>query len=200
MESEQRAAIINDFLASMSIFSSATNELMAEQLQSKLGGELTISQLRLLKLIAKTDIRSISDVATFLGISNAASSKAVDRLVRRKLVSRTESPDDRRANRLKLSKNGSRLLEQYEAVQNQVLQGLFRQFMPADFIQLAELLDQLSCDIVEHDSGPRDVCYRCGIYFRDRCSLRSIVGNGCGCVKIREKKFTDGDDTHQHDL
>ncbi len=184
----------------MSIFSSATNELMAEQLKSKLGGELTISQLRLLKLIAKTDIRSISDVATFLGVSNAAASKAVDRLARRKLVSRIESPDDRRATRLKLTRNGSQLLEQYETAQNHILEGLFRQFMPEDFIQLAELLDQLSCDIVEHDSGPRDVCFRCGIYFRDRCSLRSIVGNGCGCVKIRDGKNVDGADTPKHNL
>ncbi len=200
MRTDQRAAVINDFLASMNIFASATNDLMAEQLQTELGGQLTISQLKLLKLIAKTDIQSISDVALFLGISNAAASKAVDRLVRRNLVLRKESPKDRRATPLKLTKKGSQLLEQYEATQNRVLEGLFRQFMPEDFIQLAELLDQLSCDIVEHDSGPRDVCFRCGIYFRDRCSLRSIVENGCGCVGIRGKKNVNDKDPNKHDL
>lgn len=200
MRSEQRATIINDFLASMSIFSSATNELMAEQLRSELGGALTISQLRLFKLIAKADIRSISDVASFLGVSNAAASKAVDRLVRRDLVLRIESPDDRRASRLKLTKVGTRLLEQYEAAQTRVLEGLFRQFMPEDFIQLAELLDQLSCDIVEHESGPKDVCFRCGIYFRDKCVLRGIVKSGCLCCKSRGEKSGNDRGTHDHDL
>jgi DNA-binding MarR family transcriptional regulator len=200
VETEKRAAIINDFLASMSIFSSATNELMAEQLDSELGGQLTISQLRLLKLIARTDIRSISDVATFLGVSNAAASKAVDRLVRRNLVTRIESPDDRRATRLKLTRKGHELLERYQDVQNRVLEGLFRQFMPEDFIQMAGLLDQLSCDIVEHEAGPREVCFRCGIYFRDKCVLRGIIKSGCLCCKTREIKNNDDNDTHEHDL
>ena len=97
MATAQRVSIINDFLASMNIFSSAIHELMAEQLRDELGGELTIPQLKLLKLIAKTNTESLGEVAAFLGVSNAAASKSVDRLVRRDLVLRKESADDRRA-------------------------------------------------------------------------------------------------------
>lgn len=181
MTTAERASIINDFLASMHIFSSAINELMAEQLHDELGGELTIPQLKLTKLIAKTKIGSLSEVAAFLGVSNAAASKSVDRLVRRGYVIRKESADDRRATCLELTQHGRDLLEKYEAAQNRVLEGLFRQFMPEDFVETAELLDQLSCDIVEKEGGPGQLCFRCGIYFRDKCLLRNVVPRICYC-------------------
>ena len=186
MTTAERTSIINDFLASMHIFSSAIDELMAEQLHEELGGALTIPQLKLMKLIAKTKIESLSAVAAFLGVSNAAASKGVDRLVRRGLVTRRESTDDRRATRLELTERGRALLEKYEAAQNRVLEGLFRQFMPEDFVETAEILDQLSCDIVEKEGGPGQLCFRCGIYFRDKCLLRNVVPRICYCELSRQ--------------
>jgi len=188
MTTAQRTAIINDFLASMHIFSSAIGELMSTQLEDELGGELTIPQLKLLKLIARTETQSISEIATFLGVSNAAASKAVDRLARRGLVERVESTDDRRATRLSLTVKGTFLLKRYEDVQNRVLEGLFRQFMPEDFIQTAELLDQLSADLVDEEAGPQELCFRCGIYFRDKCVLRNLHKRTCYCNLRKRQK------------
>jgi DNA-binding MarR family transcriptional regulator len=192
MTTAERTAIINDFLASMHIFSSAIDDLMLAQLDDELGGELTIPQLKLLKLIARTETESISEIATFLGVSNAAASKAVDRLVRRGLVERVESIDDRRATRLSLSVKGTFLLKRYEDVQNKVLEGLFRQFMAEDFVETAELLDQLSADLVKEGSGPRELCFRCGIYFRERCLLRNQHERTCYC-NLKKRKKGDGD-------
>ena len=121
MTTAERTSIINDFLASMHIFSSAINELMVSQLHDELGGELTIPQLKTLKLIARTETESITEIAAFLGVSNAAASKAVDRLVRRGLVERIESTDDRRATRLSLTVKGTFLLKRYEDAQTRVL-------------------------------------------------------------------------------
>lgn len=191
MTTAQRTAIINDFLASMHIFSSAIGELMAAQLDDELGRELTIPQLKLLKLIARTETQSISEIAAFLGVSNAAASKAVDRLARRGLVERVESEGDRRAIRLSLTVKGTFLLKRYEDVQTRVLEGLFRQFMPEDFIQTAELLDQLSADLVDRESGPQDLCFRCGIYFRDKCVLRNVHDRTCYC-NLRKRPKDDG--------
>jgi DNA-binding MarR family transcriptional regulator len=176
----------------MNIFSSAIHELMAEQLHDELGGELTIPQLKLLKLIAKTNTESLGEAAAFLGVSNAAASKAVDRLVRRDLVLRRESTDDRRATRLELTDHGRAVLERYETAQNRVLEGLFRQFMPEDFIETAELLDQLSCDIVDSEGGSGQLCFRCGIFFRDKCLLRSIAPRTCYCELRKRAKTNDG--------
>jgi DNA-binding MarR family transcriptional regulator len=145
-----------------------------------------------LKLISRTETESITEIATFLGVSNAAASKAVDRLVRPGLVERIESTDDRRATRLSLTVKGTFLLKRYEDVQNRVLEGLFRQFMAEDFVETAELLDQLSADLVNQESGPRELCFRCGIYFRDRCLLRNLHERTCYC-NLRKRKKGNGD-------
>jgi DNA-binding MarR family transcriptional regulator len=191
MTTAERTAIINDFLASMHILSSAIEELMSAQLKEELGGELTIPQLKLLKLIARTQTERISEIATFLGVSTAAASKAVDRLARRGLVERIESQDDRRATRLSLTVKGTFLLKRYEDVQNHVLEGLFRQFMPEDFVETAELLDQLSADLVEEESASGELCFRCGIYFRDKCLLRNQHERICYC-NLRKRMKGNG--------
>lgn len=179
MPAADRTRTINDFLGSLHVFYSAVNELIEEQLREDLGGELTIAQLKLLKLVASANIESISDAATFCRVSNAAASKSVDRLVRRGLVRRIESSDDRRVTHLSTTEQGTALLERYETAQNHVLDGMFRQFMPSDFIQTTKLLDRLSADLVELEASPQELCFRCGIYFRDSCLLREVVKRTC---------------------
>jgi DNA-binding MarR family transcriptional regulator len=174
-----RTKIINDFLGSLHVFHSAVNELVEEQLREDLVGELTIAQLKLLKLVASTNIASISDAAAFCRVSNAAASKSVDRLVRRGLIRRIESSNDRRVTHLSPTEAGRELLNRYETAQNHVLDGLFRQFMPSDFVRVTELLDRLSADIVELESSPHELCFRCGIFFRDSCLLREVVKRTC---------------------
>jgi hypothetical protein len=103
----------------------------------------------------------------------------VDRLVRRGLVRRIESSNDRRVTHLSTTDEGNGLLDRYETAQSHVLDGLFRQFMPSDFVQTTKLLDRLSADLVELESGPQELCFRCGIYFRDSCLLREVVKRTC---------------------
>ena len=186
----KRAEIINDFLASTLIFSTAMTDLIDEQARRVIGKSFTMPQLKLLKLVARTEAGTISDVATFLGVSNAAASKAVDRLVRRGLIERKESENDRRAIRLSLSDDGKRILERYEEIQLKTLDGLFRQFMPQDFIDAGELLDRLSLDLVDTSSRPDELCFRCGIYFRDKCLLRDATKRTCyhHLHKLRQKQ------------
>ena len=73
---------INDLLASATIFTSTSSTLLAAELEELAGDRLTFAQLKLLRLVARQDPLTVGDVAVFLGISNAAASTAVDRLVR----------------------------------------------------------------------------------------------------------------------
>jgi hypothetical protein len=112
-------------------------------------------------------------------VSNAAASKAVDRLVRRGLVRRTEAAADRRAVELSLTPEGRTLLAQYEAATNQVLKDVFGS-LPQDKLQeTAAFLDDLSTRMVKEGRTREGICLRCGIHFRDRCLLRQSVGRNC---------------------
>lgn len=170
---------VRDFLGSAQIFTSAVNDLMEEQLRQVTGAKVTFSQLKLLKMVSLTDGYTVGSVAAFLGVSNAAASKAVDRLVRRGLIHRAEAEDDRRAVRLSLTERGRRLLASYDAASGKALQQVLGASPPEQLRETAELLDRLSVGIVNRANGADEVCYRCGIHFRERCLLRETVGRNC---------------------
>jgi len=175
----QIVGMINDFMGSVRILATTIDEWMEEELKETTKNRITPSQLRVLKLVARTNARRIGDVADFLAVSNAAASKAVDRLVRRGLLRRKESPKDRRAVELSLTPEGRHTLAQYEAAANQVLKEVFGSLPPEQLQATAEFLDRLSVRMVSEGHTREGICLRCGIHFRDRCLLRQSVGRNC---------------------
>lgn len=172
-------ALINDFLGSVRILSTTIDEWMEQELREVTDDRVTTSQLKVLKLVARTNARRIGDVADFLAVSNAAASKAVDRLVRRGLIRRTEAATDRRAVELSLTPEGRTLLTQYEAATNHVLKELFGGLDQDQLRDTAKFLDGLSTDVVKTGRVRDGICLRCGIHFRDHCILRQSVGKNC---------------------
>ena len=170
---------VHDFLGSAQIFTNAVNDLMEEQLHEVSDEQLTFSQLKLLKMVSLTDNYTVGDVASFLGVSNAAASRAVDRLVKRELVDRSEAEADRRAVKLSLTGKGRKLLEGYDAASGSVLQKLFGDLSPDQLGRTARLLDEMSISIVDRRAKRDEVCMRCGIHFRDRCLLRRGAERNC---------------------
>lgn len=171
---------IHDFLGSAHVFASAVEEVVEKRLLEEVAGrELTPSQFKLVQMVALTDAQTITDVALFLGVSNAAASKAVDKLVRRNLLNRAEGQPDRREIRLSLTEASRRLLLAYEKKKGRKLAKIFRQFPAKDLRRAAELLDRLSAVLVNHHANPEEVCLQCGIYFRDRCLVRQLVQRNC---------------------
>ncbi len=174
------AKLVNDFLGSTQIFTSGISAAVEKKLLREVAGtQLTFSQFKLLKLVALRGPHSLGDVATFLGISHAAASKAVDKLVRRKLLRRAEGQPDRRAIQLSLTGSSRQLLAAYEAARNRKLARLFGQFSAAELHRAAGLLDRLSVGLINHSAPPDELCLQCGVYFRERCLLRDLVRRTC---------------------
>ncbi len=192
MLSEREGKALNDFLGSAQIFTSAVTDLMAQQLRDVTNDEVTFAQLKLLKMVSLTEGYSVSNVAQFLGVSTAAASRAVDRLVRRGLVNRTEAPEDRRAVELSLTPKGQALLARYDAAASSALDGVFQDLSTDQLRQVGELLDRLSVNIVDRAEDSDDVCFRCGIHFRDRCLLRQRRTRTC-FFHLHQRQPDDGD-------
>ncbi len=171
---------IDDFLGSAHIFASAVADIIEQRLLERVAnGQVTASQMKLMKLVAMTDSYTLGDVASFLRVSNAAASKAVDRLVRRDLLERSEDQKDRRVMHLALTQAGRRLQAAYESARQRKLQSIFAQFPPEELRRASELLDRMSADMVDHASNPEELCLKCGIYFRERCLVRQLVPRNC---------------------
>jgi len=172
--------LIDDFLGSAHVFASAVADVIEEELlREAADNQISVSQLKLLKLVSLTEAQTIGDVAAFLGVSNAAASKAVDKLVRMMLLRRSEGETDRRAIHLSLTQPGRRLLASYDAARQRKLQQIFGNFEPGELRQAAELLDRLSARIVDHSAKADQMCLQCGIYFREKCVLRKLLSRRC---------------------
>jgi DNA-binding MarR family transcriptional regulator len=174
-----RKDLVRQLVGSVQILSSAVDELLQSQIRDVVGTDLTLSQIHLLKLVDATDPPRIGSVAEFLGVSNAAASKAVDRLVRRKLIRRREVPADRRAFRLSLSAAGKRVLSRFEKAREKALQGAFARVSGRALEATAKTLDQMSVRVVDQYEEPGDVCLRCGIFYRDSCVIREATKRTC---------------------
>ena len=180
MASAHTAELINDFLGSTHVFASSVNDVIEERLLREVGPpQLTFSQFKLLKLVAHTDAQTIGDVAAFLRVSNAAASKAVDKLVRQGLLLRKEAQSDRRAIQLSLTASSRHLLAAYNAAKDRKLASVFRSFSAQDLQQTADLLDRLTAGIVNHTAREDEICLQCGIYYRKKCLVRQLVRRNC---------------------
>jgi DNA-binding MarR family transcriptional regulator len=84
---------------------------------------LSFIQMKLLMTLAGTldGAPTLKPMAEKLGLSLPSASRAVDALVNRELVARTEDPDDRRQRRLSLTASGQELAERIMAAR---LEGL----------------------------------------------------------------------------
>lgn len=73
---------------------------------------LSFSQINILMRLVHGGSTGVSEIGSQLGVSNAAASQAVDRLVGLGFIERTEDPEDRRAKRLVLTHKGRILIEE----------------------------------------------------------------------------------------
>ena len=186
MPHTEAANLVEEFLGSTHIFVLALTHVLEETLlRDVASGQLTPAQMKLLKLISQAQGPTVGDVATFMGVSNAAASKAIDRLVRRGFLKRAAGRSDRRASELVVTPSGQCMLSAFETVRSRRLAEVFDRFSPLELSRTAELLDQLAATIVATSASPGDVCLQCGVYFKDRCLLHDAGSKNC---QYRERK------------
>ena len=85
---------------------------------------LSFSQLNILMRLFHGGRCGVSEIGERLGITNAAASQSIDRLVNLGLIKRTEDPEDRRAKQLALTQAGQALIEKGVEVRSQWVEGL----------------------------------------------------------------------------
>lgn len=72
---------------------------------------LSFSQINVLMGLFHGGSAGVSEIGEKMGVTNAAASQSIDKLVQMGLIERTEDPDDRRAKRLELTLKGRDLIE-----------------------------------------------------------------------------------------
>lgn len=182
MNEPDRIELLQELLGASHIFCSALNDLLERTLEEAGHGELAMSQVKLLLLVSRPDRRlNVSDVAAFLDVTNAAASRAIDRLVQRGLVDRTLSPSDRRAVELSVTDEGAEVLRSFARARGQEVSRLLGELSDARIEHAIDLLDSLSVLLLDLDPEKtrNERCLRCGIHLRKHCVVKDVLGREC---------------------
>lgn len=177
--------VYRHFLHHTHVFASTVREILEEKyLRQTTKVDLTVPQFGLLRLIAHSGQHQVGEIAAFLGVSQAAASKTVEKLVRLKLVTREIQKSDRRAVSLNLTSRGKGLINRYEALKEEKLKGILESITAEELAALMSGLEKVSRLILGREAG-RDRCMRCDAYYARPCILRSKCG---GCVYLQTRK------------
>ncbi len=179
-------ALLN-FVHNAHIFASAVGEILEKKyLRQATDQEINFPQFNLLRLIEHNGDHQIREIASFLGVSQAAASKNVDKLVRLGLVKRQVQEGDRRAVSLNLTLRGRNVIQKYEVLKEEKLAHMLQELTQAELETLSRGLERASYLILEKEEDFGEICMKCSAYHVEGCPMRSLA-DGCIYVRSREQ-------------
>jgi DNA-binding MarR family transcriptional regulator len=124
--------------------------------------QLTQVQLSCLRFALLHPEPSVGDIAEGLLISDAASAKLIDRLVRKNLLIREENPVDRRVLKIKLTGEAEKLLEKVNTIEHQLFQEILSRMTPEATQSLQNGLTAFLEAALKSPEEIDRVCLKCG--------------------------------------
>ena len=104
---------------------------------------LSMSQLGALLHLFRGGSCSVSDIGDNLGVTNAAASQMLERLVQQGLILRKEDPEDRRVKQVVLTDKGREILQESIAARQVWLENLGQTLSEAEREQITAALEVL---------------------------------------------------------
>ncbi len=105
---------------------------MREFVQFSKASGLSMGQLSTLFRLYHRGGCGVSDIGEDLGVTNAAASQMIDRLVQQNLIQRAEDPNDRRVKSLTLTQKGRALVEESIASRRRWMEELTQTLTPQE--------------------------------------------------------------------
>jgi len=124
------------------------------EMRSRRAPSLSVPQFRVLTFLSRKPGAPLSGVAEHLGVARSTASAIVDRLVRRKLVSRTTHPEERRSVVLMLTPAGAQHFQQAREAASARMAKVLAGLPAADLLQVTHGLTLLG-DVFKEIAVPR---------------------------------------------
>ncbi len=137
---------------------------------------LSRSQWEGLVFVERHPFCSIRDLAEGLGVSHPAAVKMVERLVRKGLLDRRESAQDRRVVELSLSQLGEQCVETVRAQRGQVLERVLSEMAAEETEQLLQGLQAFLRAALSDRHTAEMVCLHCGREHVEECLVYQAKG------------------------
>lgn len=149
---------------SLSEFADKLNQLMPalikefarRQTNELYKGKITLPQFLILGFLGRGGGSRMTDIARFMGITTAASTGIVDRLVRAGYAARSYDANDRRIIRMKLTQSGSILVKKVNKERRQMIIDIFGKISQAEREKYLEILTHIYNILTTHQAGAQD--------------------------------------------
>ena len=148
--------------------------LTARLLESVTQGAVTPAQFEALTFIHRHGGCSAKALSEGLRISIPSSTRLVDRLVRKALVARRESEEDRRLVHLSLTGKGRKVLADVRAARIARLQHALGALSVAEQAHLQNLLERFLRGVLCDEETVNDCCLHCGTEHDCDCVVNAV--------------------------
>jgi DNA-binding MarR family transcriptional regulator len=146
---ERHKAAIDRIVETVIYLQTESRRLAKEQASTH---GITATQLNVLKLLLAVGDLSLSQLSKRMTATNSTVTGIVDRMVAANLVSREQSPTDRRVWRIKLTAEGKALARKVDVAPWEILQRAVLSLPPAELDQLIRSLTKV-VDSIEAQVG-----------------------------------------------
>ena len=136
----QPSPVVSAFLAWIELF---MHQSMRGFLHYARQRGLSMSQIGALFQLSHRGSLAVSEIGGGLGVSNAAASQLLDRLVEQELVTRAENPQDRREKQLILTEKGRTILLESTRTRQAWLEVLVATLTPEEQVKVMDVLEIL---------------------------------------------------------
>lgn len=124
-------------------------EFLKRQAKEITRGSLTLPQLLILDTLREKGSMRMGELAEFLGVSMAAATGVVERLVNNGLSERAGSPGDRRVVNISITAKGSAIVEKHTRARLKATVDLFQNLSPPDRDKYLEILQKINRHLKE---------------------------------------------------
>jgi DNA-binding MarR family transcriptional regulator len=125
-------------------FGEVMSRLLIDQQQKHLSElDLTLPQIQVLRILKREGVVPTGKLAVCLRISAPATTQLTDRLIRKGLIERRHSEDDRRAVLVGLSAKGQSLVDRFRARRNAIFTAALAELSEADRAQVVTSLQKV---------------------------------------------------------
>ena len=141
--------IIADFRATMTRIKCASSERLL-----RLG--ISMAQLNILYTLQRSGDMTMSRLADGLNVSDSNATGLIDRMEERGFVERTRVPEDRRIVMVRLTDAGRRLLDEVDALSDELLRSTLSRVKPSQLAGIASAVAELRAAVEAATSGTPD--------------------------------------------
>lgn len=117
-------------------------------------GEVTVAQWRVLLILYRTEVDTLSEIAAITGVDKGLLSRSIAPLVRDQQIEVVRDGEDMRIKRLKLTGKGVTLCRRLEPIKEWRQRRLCAEFSRAELELLNSMLDRLEAAADDHSYRP----------------------------------------------